>query len=142
MRALVRPAVSVWVLMVWVLIMSVAAVSAESPLTKQDRQGPVTVAVTLMAPPITGTALKPKVVLDTHSAALDGIAFEEAVALRKPDGTDIVPVAVEQAEGSGHHREAVLVFPPVTEGARIQIVVKNVGGVKERIFAWEPPAGR
>jgi len=137
MRVLVRPAVAVWV-----LIVSVAAVLAESPLTKQDRQGPVTVAVTLTAPPMTGTVLKVKVVLDTHSVALDDIAFEAAVALRKPDGTDVAPAAVETAEGSGHHREAVLVFPPVEAVARIHIVVKNVGGVKERIFACELPAGR
>lgn len=137
MRVLVRPAVAVWV-----LIVSVAAVSAESPLTKQDRQGPVTVAVTLMAPPMTGTVLRVKVVLDTHSAGLDGIVFEEVVVLRMPDGTDVAPSAVEAAEGSGHHREALLAFPPVGVGARIHIVVKNVGGVKERIFAWEPPTGR
>ncbi len=63
-----------------------------------------------MVPPSAGTGLNVKLVLDTHSAGLDGLVFGEVVALRKPDGTDIVPVAVEPAEGSGNalgERDAV-----------------------------------
>lgn len=111
---------------------------AQDGLTKQDRQGPVTVAVTLLAP-VVGTPLKAKVVLDTHSVALDGVRFEQAVFLRAPDGTDIEPTGVEQASGSGHHREAVVVFPPLAPAGSVRLVVKNVGGVGERSFTWELP---
>ena len=64
------------------------------------------------------------------------------VALRTPDGTDIAPVAVEQTSGAGHHREAVLVFPPLARPGDVRIVVKNVGGVAERSFSWELPPTR
>jgi hypothetical protein len=77
------------------------------------------------------------VVLDTHSVGLDRIAFETAVVLRGPDGVEIAATAVEQLKGSGHHREAVLVFPPVSRPGTGRIVVKNVGGVAERVFEWE-----
>jgi hypothetical protein len=69
--------------------------------------------------------------------ALDGVAFEQAVVVRTPDGAEVPPTAVEQASGSGHHREAVLVFPPVAQPGPVRILVRNVGGVAERTFLWE-----
>ena len=114
-----------------------AAPSSAQELTQTDRQGPVTVAVTLSGPPVVGTPVNARVVLDTHSIALDGIAFETAVVLRGPDGVEVAPTAVEQAKGSGHHREALLSFPPVRQPGTVQILVKAVGGVPERVFPWE-----
>lgn len=114
---------------------------AQDQLTKRDQQGPVTVTVTLVPPPAPGAPLKAKIVLDTHSVGLDGIAFDRAVALRT-DGGEVPPTAVEQATGGGHHREAVLVFPPLAQPGPVRIVVRNVGGVAERAFSWELPPGR
>jgi hypothetical protein len=111
---------------------------AQEGLTRRDAQGPVTVVVTLIPPPAAGAPIKAKVVLDTHSVALDGVAFEQAVVIRPPNGAEVRPTAVEQASGSGHHREAVLVFPPSAQPGTVRIVVKNVGGVAERTFTWEP----
>jgi hypothetical protein len=111
---------------------------AQGGLTKRDAQGPVTVVVTLIPPATPGAPIKAKVVLDTHSAGLDGVAFEQAVAIRPLDGAEVPPTAVEQVSGSGHHREAVLVFPPSAQPGTVRIVVKNVGGVAERTFTWEP----
>jgi hypothetical protein len=117
--------------------------AAQAGLSKRDGQGPVSVTVTLTEVPASGGPVKVKVSLDTHSVPLDGIKFEEVVALRGPDGAAIAPTAVEQAEGTGHHREAVLAFPPLPAGAReVRIVVRNVGGVGERNFAWDLPIGR
>lgn len=110
---------------------------AQEGLTKRDAQGPVTVVVTLIPSPTPGAPIKAKVVLDTHSVALDGVAFEQAVAIRTPDGAEVLPSAVEQASGSGHHREAVLVFPPLPQPGSVRIVVRKVGGVAERTFLWE-----
>lgn len=138
MGALVRVALVLAIPILWALGTS----EAQEGLAKEDRQGPVSVSVTLTAAPAVGAPLRAKVVLDTHSVALDGIRFEEAVVLRTPEGTDIAPAAVEQATGSGHHREAVLVFPPLARPEEVRIVVKNVGGVAERSFAWELPAAR
>lgn len=121
---------------------TVGASQAQQELTKQDRQGPVTVAVTLIGSPTSGHPVKAKVVLDTHSASLDEIVFEKTVAIRTSEGTDIAPTAVEQATGSGHHREAVLIFPPVSGPGPVRVVVRNVGGIVERNFSWELPLAR
>lgn len=133
MHSFIRAAV----ILAMVALGTAGALEAQEGLTKQDRQGPVTVAVTLTAVPAVGAPIKVKVVLDTHSVGLDGIAFDKVVALRSPDGADIAPTAVEQATGSGHHREATLVFPPPAQAGPLKIVVKNVGGVAERSFVWE-----
>jgi len=71
------------------LICSIAVegARAQSGLTKQDRRGPVTVAVTPTVPITVGRPLKFSVVLDTHSVNLDGIAWERAVVLRSADGS-------------------------------------------------------
>jgi hypothetical protein len=114
---------------------------AQDPFTKRDQQGPVTVVVTLMPPATAGAPLRAKVVLDTHSVALDGIALDRAVVMRA-NGIDVPPTAIEQATGGGHHRDAVLVFPVPTQPGPVQIVVKNVGGVAERSFSWELPPAR
>jgi hypothetical protein len=110
---------------------------AEEGLARRDAQGLVTVVVTLMPPFAPGGAIKVKIALDTHSVALDGVAFDEAVTMRTPDGAEVRPSAVEQASGGGHHRQAVLAFPPLSQPGAVRIVVRNVGGVAERTFAWE-----
>jgi hypothetical protein len=138
MRALFR----VGLVLAMVTFWAAGSSQAQGGLIKQDRQGPVSVSVTLSAAPAVGAPVKAKVVLDTHSVALDGIKFEEVVALRTPDGTDIAPVAVEQTYGAGHYREAVLVFPPLARPGDVHIVVKNVGGVAKRSFSWELPPTR
>jgi hypothetical protein len=117
-------------------LLTVSPLVAQEGLTKQDRQGPVTVALTLLAPPADDSPLRVKVVLDTHSAGLDGIVLEQAVALQAADGSQVAPTAVEQASGAGHHRQAVLVFPAAGKGP-VRIVVRNVGGVAERVFSWD-----
>ena len=134
MRALFR----VGLVLAMVTLWAAGSPQAQGGLTRQDGQGPVSVSVTLSAAPEVGAPLKAKVVLDTHSVALDSIAFDAVVALRQPGG-DVAPVAVEQAQGSGHHREAVVVFPAQSLGDRLEIVVKTVGGVAERSFRWELP---
>lgn len=110
---------------------------AQEALTRRDAQGPVTVVMTLVPAATPGAPIKVKVVLDTHSVSLDDVAFEQVAVIRTPDGAEAPPTAVEQAKGGGHHREAVLVFPPAPSAGSVQIVVKNVGGVKERLFTWE-----
>ncbi len=118
-------------------------VVAQQGLSQRDGRGPVAVTITLVEAPATGGPVKVKVSLDTHSVPLDGIKFEEVVALGGPDGAAIAPMAVEQATGAGHHREAVLAFPPLPAGAReVRVAVRNVGGVGERNFAWDLPIGR
>lgn len=118
-------------------------VAAQEGLSKRDDQGRIAVTVTLLEGPAPGSPVRVRVSLDTHSVALDGIKFENVVALSGPDGGAIAPTAVEQAKGAGHHRQAVLAFPPLPPGAgEVRITVKNVGGVGERNFKWDLPTGR
>lgn len=123
--------------LVVVALGSAGIASAQDSLAQRDGQGPVTVIVTLAAPPAVGVPIRATVVLDTHSVALDGVVFDQAVVLRMPDGLEVAPTGVEGGKGSGHHREAVMVFPPVTQQGMVRIVVKNIGGVAERSFGWE-----
>jgi hypothetical protein len=118
----------------------VGPLEAQDALTKRDARGPVTVTVSLSEPPSAGTPIKVKVSLDTHSVGLDGIVFDQVVALRGADGTDLAPAAVEQLPGGGHHRSAVVVFPP--QAGAVHILVRNVGGVAARSFVWELPPAR
>ena len=110
---------------------------AQDGLARRDAQGPVTVVVTLIPATAPDAPIRAKVVLDTHSVALDGVAFERAVAIQTPDGAEVLPTAVEQASGGGHHREAVVVFPALPRSGGVRIVVKDVGGVAARTFRWD-----
>ena len=134
-------AVAMLLVLMPVLAVSTPAALAQESLRKVDRQGPVTVSATLLVPPAAGIPIKVRVALDTHSVDLDGVAFESNVALRRPDGSEVA-ATVEQVTGSGHHRTAVLAFPAPGDVAQIRVVVKNVGGIAERIFTWEIGAGR
>lgn len=77
------------------------------------------------------------VVLDTHSVALDGYDLKALTVLRDDTGKSYLPTGVEN-KGSGHHREVTLSFPKVSpEAKRLEIVIKDVAGVKERSFIWD-----
>lgn len=121
---------------------AVGSASTENARTQRDRQGPVTVTVTLATPPSSGSPVTVRVVLDTHSVALDGVAFDRAVTLRDRDGRELEPIAVKGVASGGHHRQAEVVFPSI-EGAReVRIVVRDIGGIPERVFAWDVPVTR
>jgi hypothetical protein len=139
MRRFIRTSVAVG--LVSLLVPGLSA--AQAGLSKRDGQGPVAVTITLIEAAAPGSPVKVRVSLDTHSVALDGIRFEDVVALGGPTGAAIAPTTVEQTTGTGHHREAVLAFPPLPASAReMRIAVRNVGGVEERNFTWELPVGR
>jgi hypothetical protein len=121
--------------LVSVLMLGAGAAAAQD-LTQSDRQGPVLVTVTLSTAPTAGKPIVVKVALDTHSVELDGIAFDSAVTLRRPDGAETAPTAVD-VKGAGHHREATLGFAPVHQPGPVQIVVRDVGGIAERRFTWD-----
>jgi hypothetical protein len=77
-----------------------------------------------------------QVVLDTHSVNLDAYDLKSITVLRDETGKTYLPHAVED-KGSGHHREIILTFPKVSpEAKRLEIVIKDVAGVKERTFRW------
>jgi hypothetical protein len=43
-----------------------------------------------------------------------------------------------ETKGGGHHREATVVFPTFSpEAKRVELVIKDIAGVKERTFRWD-----
>ena len=95
--------------------------------------GGVTAKVTYLNP---GSTDDPRfqVVLDTHSVGLDGYDLKSITVLRDDAGKSYLPTGAEN-KGSGHHREVTLIFPKVSpEAKRLEIVINDVAGVKERSF--------
>ncbi len=81
--------------------------------------------------------LRFQVALDTHSVNLDSYDLKTAAVLRDEGGKVYLPKAIEN-KGSGHHRQSTLVFGKITNGTkRLELVIKDVAGVKERIFRWD-----
>jgi hypothetical protein len=109
--------------------------AADPTLSQQDRQGPVTVGVTLVHDEA-GAPMRVKVVLDTHSVDLESIELRDAVVMRLGDGREVLANRIEEAKGDAHHRQATLVFSAPAAGP-VQVVVKNVGNVSERVFRWD-----
>ena len=111
--------------------------AGEAPTTAKQSVsgGGVTVDVTFLKDRADAAAFQ--VVLDTHSGNLDGYRFEEIVRLRDGRGGEVAPAAVEGAKGSGHHREATVRFTwPDPRPAGLELLVRGVAGVPERLFRW------
>jgi hypothetical protein len=112
-----------------------ASAVAASADTQTVSGGGVTVAVTYTNPRA-AEAPRFAIILNTHSVDLDGYDFKTLTLLRDEAGKTYAPTKVEN-KGSGHHRQVAMTFPKITEGAkRVEIIIKDVAGVKERIFRW------
>ncbi len=112
-----------------------AASALPAKLSQQVAGGGVTVVATLLKDQ--GETTPIKLALETHSVNLDGYRFETIATLRDDTGKTYPVVAVEQATGGGHHRGAVLRFGKLSPDAKaIELIVKDVAGVKERTFRW------
>lgn len=110
--------------------------AAASSATQTVAGGGVTAKVTFLNPQ---DADDPRfqVVLETHSVTLDAYDFKNITIVRDDAGKIYSPVGVE-TKGGGHHREATVVFPTFSpEAKRVELVIKDVAGVKERTFRWD-----
>jgi len=114
---------------------ALAASALQEKLSQQVAGGGVTVVATLLKDQGEATAIK--LALETHSVNLDGYRFEAIASLRDDTGNTYPVVGVQQATGGGHHRGAILQFGKVPPDAKaIELIVKDVAGVKERTFRW------
>jgi hypothetical protein len=105
-------------------------------LTRTDAAGGVTVKVTYLNPQGTADA-RFDIALDTHSVNLDAYDLKALSLLRDEVGKDYQPTHVEN-KGSGHHRQITLVFPkPSAEAKKLELVIKDMAGVRERVFRWD-----
>jgi hypothetical protein len=106
-----------------------------SDATQAVAGGGVTVKATYLNPKGSDGA-RFQVALDTHSVNLDSYDLKTISLLRDDAGNTFSPTAVEN-KGSGHHRETTVSFAKFTSGTkRVELVIKDVAGVKERIFRW------
>lgn len=111
-------------------------VAGAPPGAKQSiKGGGTTVDVTFLKEG--GDAAIFQVALNTHSVNLDVYSFEEIVRLRDAQGSEVVPMVVEDVTGGGHHRRATVRFAwPRPRPTILELVVKGVAGVPERVFQW------
>ena len=104
--------------------------------TRTDSGGGVTVKVT----PLDSTAkgdLRFQIAFDTHSVDLDRYDLKSLTVLRDGAANIYHPTTVE-SKGSGHHRQATVTFAKLKNSAkRIELVIKGVAGVQERVFRWD-----
>lgn len=115
-----------------------------APLTQTNEAGNVTVKVTWTNPGATGEGPRFEVALDTHSVNLDEYRLEDLAVLRA-GGREVKPESWSDSGGSGHHRGGVLRFPAQVDGrpvvgpdaASVELVIRNIAGVAERVFQWE-----
>lgn len=116
--------------------------AADKDMTQTSDGGQVTIAATWE-----GRDKGPvfDIALNTHSVDLDGIDLAQSADLRTDKGVDVKPAAWEAPKG-GHHRSGVLSFPTTTPDGKpliandtrvIQLTVRGVAGVPERVFRWE-----
>jgi hypothetical protein len=88
----------------------------------------------------TGSAtLDFEVAFNTHSVDL---SFDPAAisVLRDSAGREYPAVGWEGSGPGGHHRSGVLRFPPPDQAPQfIEVVIRGVAGVPERVFHWDLP---
>lgn len=105
--------------------------------TQTSNAGQVVVDVT---PLNLGTAAETwefEVALNTHSVNLDYDLMAVAV-LRDDRGNEYLPISWNGSPPGGHHRRGVLSFAALPEpGAFVEVVIREVAGVPERVFHWE-----
>lgn len=130
-----------WTCAVAVGVLLVAAIGeAQTDQVQSSRGGGVTVTVELLEE--SGDAPAFRVLLDTHSVNLDVYEFGQIVRLRDGRGDELAPLAVEGGEGGGHHRKATVRFAwPKPKPQALELVVKGVAGVPERVFRWTVQRG-
>jgi hypothetical protein len=110
--------------------------AAAPGLTRTHSGGGVTIKVTYLNPQGADDA-RFQVVLDTHSVNLDGYDLKALSLLRDETGKEHQPTKVEN-KGVGHHREVTLIFRKASSNAkRLELVIKDIAGVKERSFRWD-----
>lgn len=109
--------------------------AAASNATQTVAGGGVTAKVTFLNPKSTDDP-RFQVMLDTHSVNLDTYDLKTVTVMRDDTGKSYVPTAIEN-KGGGHHRETVVTFSKLSPGTRrVELIVKDIAGVKERMFTW------
>jgi hypothetical protein len=76
------------------------------------------------------------IALDTHSVELDDDLVAQTV-LVDDQGNEHQPLSWEGDPPGGHHRRGMLTFARVAPFLNVfRLIIKDVGGIAERIFEW------
>ena len=119
------------------------ATTAPAGATQTNEGGQVTIAATWQG---SRTQLVFEVAMNTHAVDLDGSDLKQLAVLRIDGGQEIRPISWEAPKG-GHHRSGTLTFPAADADGRaliasstrtIELAIRNVAGVPERVFTWRP----
>jgi hypothetical protein len=110
--------------------------SSSAAATQQVAGNGVTVIATLLKEQPESTGIK--LTLDTYFVNLVRYDFGEVAILRDDTGKTYPVTAVEQiGSRKPHYRQAVIRFGRLAPEAKtIELIVKDVAGVKERAFRW------
>lgn len=81
------------------------------------------------------------VTMNTHSVDLDQYDLGKLAMLRDNEGNEYRPTFWRSPPG-GHHRSGTLAFAPPDslrrqEAEYLEIVIRDVAGMKERLLRWE-----
>lgn len=137
---------------------SSAKPSANSANRNTDRRdqgaGNVTVVATWLVAPARGfdpsTEIGFEVKLDTHSAELGAYDLSKIITLRDGAGREYAPLRWTGVANDSHHRDGIITFARTDEQSRpmisestqaLELVVRDVAGIKERVLRWDNPAG-
>ncbi len=129
------------------LLLSAAVTLGQEGETKTQQGGGVTIAATYLGLQKEGDreVIQIEVKMDTHSVDLDRYRMEALSVLRDDRGRTLHPLGWASPSGGGHHRAGVLLFPAVDpsgkpfitkESRYLELIIRNVAGVKERTFRW------
>ncbi len=136
MRRRLRLYILVAILTMPVLPAAAIGAGGADQATQQVAGGGVTVTATLVKGQADATTVQ--LAFNTHSVNLDAYNFTDLATLRDDSGKVYPIQAVEKASGGGHHRQAVLQFAKLNANVKtIELDVKDVAGVKDRIFRWD-----
>jgi len=110
---------------------------------QKNEGGSVTIEVKWPAVQAADDALPFAATMDTHSVDLDKIDLSKLATLRNDKGQQVAPTSWEAPAG-GHHRSGTLVFPATDSGKAlvdpgtkyVELVIRDLAGVKERVLRW------
>lgn len=131
------------------------ATRAVQDLTRRDKgEGSVTVVATLLTTPAKefdpASEIAFEIALDTHAVELGAYDLAKAIVLRDGAGAEHRAIRWTGGAGGGHHRSGLIVFTknlvwdPAADGKEtlsLELVVKDVSGVRERVLRWDDAAG-
>lgn len=128
------------------LILSISTNSfaaSKKELRRVDEKGSVEVVVVYLNPlgGIEDNQQSFELTLDTHSDDLSKYKLADLSTLKVENGVEIEASELKNQGGGGHHISGTIIFEvsELGDAKYLELIVKNVGGVEERIFRWDLP---